>query len=84
MQQSRGKRCTDHNPVGSRTAQDCSQRIRGQAGGGEAAQEQQEAGRHQGPDVGSHQGHWGRAGLHGLPLRVPPGLAGAPPQQNSW
>ena len=75
---------TDHHPVDSRTTQDGSQRARGPVGGGEVAQEQQETGRQQGPDAGGCQGHRGRAGLHGRPLRVPAGLAGAPPGQNSW
>lgn len=59
---------TDHDSVDSRTTQVFSQRIRGQAGGGEVAQEQQEAGGHRGSDAGGHQGHRGRAGLHGFPL----------------
>ncbi|KAI2528486.1 polypeptide N-acetylgalactosaminyltransferase 15, partial [Homo sapiens] len=71
-------------PGSSGTTQVCSQRICGQAGGGEVTQEQQEAGCHQGPDAGGHQSHRGCARLHGCPLRVPPRLAGAPPQQNSW
>lgn len=75
---------TDHPPVDSRTTQDGSQRARGPVGGREVAQEHQEAGRQWGPDAGGRQGHRGRAGLHGCPLRVPAWLAGAPPGQNSW
>lgn len=75
---------TDYPPVDSRTTQDGSQRARGPVGGREVAQEQQEAGCQRGPDAGGCQGHGGCAGLHGRPLRVPAGLAGAPPGQNSW